>query len=240
MNGDYLSWLSHDDLYFEDKIEKQINFLSHCEDKNTILFSNYILINENGRKLSEIIIRPKIYNKKPEYLLLRGCINGITLLIPKKAFDDCGSFNTSLRCTQDYDMWHRMLKKYNFLQVEDFLSKTRVHSLQDTVSNPKAITEGEELWTKMIESVPDKRKKELEGSIYNYYYEMALHLMHSPYTETFNMCIDKCKNINLKKYNRHSISLNNKKSIIQKVKYCLKNYGLMNTIKIILRKLLKR
>ena len=76
--------------------------------------------------MSEIIIRPKIYNKKPEYLLLRGCINGITLLIPKKAFDDCGSFNTSLRCTQDYDMWHRMLKKYNFLQVEDFLSKTRV------------------------------------------------------------------------------------------------------------------
>ena len=69
---------------------------------------------------------------------------------------------------------------------------------------------------------------------------MALHLMHSPYTKTFNMCIAKCKDINLKKYNRHPISLNNSNNIIQKVKYCLKNYGLMNTIKIIFRKLLKR
>lgn len=240
MNGDYLSWLSHDDLYFEDKIEKQINYLSHCDNKNTILFSNYIFINENGRKLGEVVIRPKIYNNKPEYLLLRGCINGITLLIPKKAFDDCGSFNTSLRCTQDYDMWYRMIKKYKFVQVEDFLSKTRIHSLQDTVSNPKAISEGEKLWKRMVEDITDERKKELEGSIYNYYYEMALHLMQSPYTETFNMCIEKCKGINLKKYNKHPISLNNTKTIIQKVKYCLKNYGLMNTIKIIFRKLLKR
>ena len=239
MSGEYFSWLSHDDLYFEDKIEKQVNFLSHQKNKQVILFSNYILINENGRKLANIKINPHVYKNKKEYILLRGCINGITMLIPKKAFLECGKFNESLRCTQDYDCWHRLLKKYDFIQVDDYLSKTRVHSLQDTVSNPKAISEGEKLWHFMIEDVDDKRKIELEGSLYNYYYKMALHLRFSPYKETIEYCINKCKEINNKKYNKCPITIKSDGNL-NKVIYCIKEYGLIETIKIVIKKILRR
>ena len=38
MKGDYLSWLSHDDIYKPYKIEKQIETIKKLEDKTTILF----------------------------------------------------------------------------------------------------------------------------------------------------------------------------------------------------------
>lgn len=240
MNGEYFSWLSHDDLYFEDKIEKQINFLSKQKDKDVVLFSNYILINDAGRKILKVSLNSKIFLKKPEYLLLRGCINGITLLIPKKAFNICGKFNTSLRCTQDYDLWHKMIKKIDFVFIDDYLSKTRIHSMQDTNMNPKAVSEGEELWSFMIEDVPDKRKKQLEGSVYNFYYKMAIHLKTSPYQKTLEMCIDKCKKINPKKYKKRPVDFTKKRSLLEKITYCLDNYGLAATIKIIIKNIIKR
>lgn len=239
MQGEYFSWLSHDDLYFPQKIENQINFLSRQKNKNIVLFCNYLLINENGRRLSEVIINHK-NTLIPEYCLLRGCVNGITMLIPKEAFDKCGKFNEKLRCTQDYDLWHKFLKKYQFVHMTDILAKTRIHSLQDTNMNPKAVTEGEELWQFMIEDVPDKRKKEIEGSVYNFYYKMAIHLKNSPYQKTLKMCVDKCKKIDLKKYEKRPIDNTKEKNVFEKVVYCLDNYGLVATIKIIIKKIIKR
>lgn len=239
MQGEYFSWLSHDDLYFPQKIENQINFLSRQKNKNIVLFCNYLLINENGRRLSEVIINHK-NTLIPEYCLLRGCVNGITMLIPKEAFDKCGKFNEKLRCTQDYDLWHKFLKKYQFVHMTDILAKTRIHSLQDTNMNPKAVTEGEELWQFMIEDVPDKRKKEIEGSVYNFYYKMAIHLKNSPYQKTLKMCVDKCKKIDLKKYEKRPIDNTKEKNVFEKVVYCLDNYGLVATIKIIIKKVIKR
>ena len=134
--------------------------------------------------------------KIQEYCLLRGCINGITMLIPKKAFDETGKFNTELRCTQDYDMWHRMNKKYKFVHMSEVTSLTRVHAGQDTNKNPRVVTEGEVLWTNMIEDVSDKRKKQLEGSISNYYKKMLEHLKYSPYEKTKELCEKKYKEYN--------------------------------------------
>lgn len=239
MQGEYFSWLSHDDLYFPQKIENQINFLSKQNNKKVVLFSNYLLINENGRKISEVIINHKT-TLIPEYTLLRGCVNGITMLIPKEAFVDRGNFNEKLRCTQDYDLWHKFLKKYPFMHMTDILAKTRIHSLQDTNMNPKAVSEGEDLWQFMIEDVSDARKIELEGSIYNYYYKMALHLKNSPYRNTLKMCIDKCKKIDIKKYEKRPINDNKERKLLEKVIYCLDNYGVISTIKIIVKKLVKR
>ena len=239
MQGEYFSWLSHDDLYFPQKIENQINFLSKQNNKKVVLFSNYLLINENGRKISEVIINHKT-TLIPEYTLLRGCVNGITMLIPKEAFVDCGNFNEKLRCTQDYDLWHKFLKVYPFMHMTDILAKTRIHSLQDTNMNPKAVSEGEDLWQFMIEDVSDVRKIELEGSVYNYYYKMALHLKNSPYRNTLKMCIDKCKKIDIEKYEKRPINDNLEKNLVEKVIYCLDNYGIILTIKIIIKKLVKR
>ncbi len=239
MDGEYFSWLSHDDLYFEDKLEKQVKFLGQLKDKNTVLFSNYILIDENGRRIGNpTILDGKMTSKKQEYCLLRGCINGITLLIPKKAFDKCGRFDENLRCTQDYEMWHRMLKSFRFVHMNDILAKTRIHSGQDTKVNPKVVTEGEVLWKNMIEDVPDERKVELEGSIFNYYYRMALHLKQSVYKNTYEYCLKKCEEIDTHKTQKLLAKESKGKNLFEKVAYSLKHNGFKETVKIIFKKIM--
>lgn len=190
MSGEYFSWLSHDDLYYKDKIEKQINFIetNNLQNKKNILFSDYTVIDENGIEFGKCSKDHQEIEKKPEYILLRGYLNGITMLIPKSAFDDYGEFDETLKCTQDYDMWKKMMKTYKFIHQQELLAKTRIHKGRDTVINPKVITEGNKLWLNLIEDVSNKRKIELEGSEYAYYEKMSDFLEETPYNEAKKHC----------------------------------------------------
>ena len=171
MTGDYFSWLSHDDRYYPNKIESQIKYLKQFDEK-TILYSDYDLMDENSNVFARSIKDHNELTEKPEYALLRGSINGITLLIPKQAFKDCGYFREDLRCTQDYELWFRMFKKYKFVHQPEILGTTRLHKNQTGNTNPNVLKENNELWINLIESVSDKDKIRLEGTIYMYYYNM--------------------------------------------------------------------
>lgn len=197
MSGDYFSWLSHDDLYYENKIEKQIKFIeeNNLQNKRVILFGDYSVIDENGKVFAECKKNHEELENKPEYALLRGHLNGITMLIPKKAFNDYGNFDESLKCTQDYDMWKKMMKTYKFIHQTELLAKTRIHGKRDTAVNPKVISEGNKLWINLIENVSQKRKAELEGSEYTYYEKMINFLEETPYNEAKKHCENKIQNI---------------------------------------------
>lgn len=183
MTGDYLSWLSHDDLYYPNKVERQIEEIKKY-DENTILFSDFDLIDENGVKFDTVYCNHDMLMQKPDYAVLRGAIGGITLLIPKKALDDCGKFNKELRCTQDYDMWFRMIQKgYKFVHMQEVLTMTRIHRNQDTNTSPRVTIEGNILWQNMTNDYPLEKKIEYEGTEYLFYEEMANHLRVSPYKE---------------------------------------------------------
>lgn len=52
MNGEWFSWLSHDDEYFPDKIEKQIKLVRTINESDvdrTLIYSSFVLIDSNGR-----------------------------------------------------------------------------------------------------------------------------------------------------------------------------------------------
>lgn len=183
MRGDYFSWLSHDDLYYPNKIEKQIEYLANNNFQNIVLYSDYDLIDENSNLISECIKPHEILKTKPEYALLRGHVNGITLLIPKVAFSKIGLFDERLRCTQDYDLWNKMIKHYNFIHLPLILSSTRIHNKQDSKISPKVIIEGEALWIKMIKDLSLEKMIRLENSEYKFYFEMNKFLKDTPYIE---------------------------------------------------------
>ncbi|MFA5407240.1 MAG: glycosyltransferase [Bacilli bacterium] len=190
MTGEYFSWLSHDDVYYPNKVEAQVNYLANHDliDKNIILYSDYDLINEKSKIISECIKNHKMLVEKPEYGLLRGSINGLSLFIPKKAFDEFGLFDENLRCAQDYEMWLRMTAKYQFQHMEGILVQSRSHSRQVSITNPRVLSEGENLWTNMVQSLSKKDMERLEGSEYSYYKEMAKFLSETPYIETAKFC----------------------------------------------------
>lgn len=196
MTGEYFSWLSHDDIYFAEKIERQIEFLSEYSSKQQIvLYANYQLIDEKGKFITNNILDHEMLIKKPEYALLRGSVNGITLLVPKRAFTQYGVFDESLKCTQDYDMWRRIMQTYTFIHMEGVFTKTRIHPLQDSNKHPNVTKEGNPLWVEMMNSVSLDRKKKLEGTEYNFYKEMNIFLKGTPYEEAEKYAEEKMKSL---------------------------------------------
>ena len=199
MKGDYFSWLSHDDLYEKDKIAIQINELSKYDDK-VILLSDYKIINDSGLEKRKMIAPHNELIKNHEKALLKGLINGITLLIPKKAFIECGNFNEELKCTQDYDLWFRMLLKgYQFKHINKVLASSRIHDEQTTNTSSVVIKEGNKLWENIVINYPLDKKIKMSGSEYNFYEEMTIFLNTQPYRKARNFCLKKCYQIDRKK-----------------------------------------
>lgn len=190
MRGEYYSWLSHDDMYFPDKVQTEIDYLkkNNLLHKKNMVYSNYLLVNKRGRAISEIIINHKLVEEKPIYALMRGVLNGNSLLIPKKAWDEYGGLDTKLICTQDYEKWYEMNRTYKFVHVPKTLIKSRYHAGQVTNTNPKVRTEGNRFWTRMIKAIDEKGQKKLNGSCYAYYYHLIQFLKNTPYDEALAYC----------------------------------------------------
>lgn len=190
MKGEYFSWLSHDDTYEPTKIEDEIDYLRENKylGKKVIVFSDYNLINTKGKIIGESRKDHEEIVKKPEYILLKGHINGLSLLIPKQAFDDYGGFDMELKCVQDYEKWWQMMKTYKFVHIEKILVSTRWHKNQVTNTSPLVLAEGNAFYRKLIDAVSKKRKEELEGSEYNFYRELERFYFNTVYTDVYEYC----------------------------------------------------
>ncbi len=135
--GEYISWLSHDDVYLPRKVEAQIDFLGSLkEDKaKCVLYGDYEFIDKDSKHMNTVRISDIPPDQFVYALILSHPIGGCTTLIPKSCFDAVGMFDERLRTTQDYDMWFRMaLHGYRFIRVPEALVQSRVHPEQGCVA----------------------------------------------------------------------------------------------------------
>ncbi len=166
MNGDFFSWLSHDDLYTPDKISKQINFLTNNElnIETTIIFSNYFLIDFEGKTFHTTNLKPGNPSNFRAWLAAYSYLNGCTLLIPKKLFVLAGQFNETLKHTQDYDLWFRMSYHADFIFHDDIIVSSRQHQEQD--SRSKNIEAFKEVYLLKKSFLSQLSKQELNKNFY--------------------------------------------------------------------------
>lgn len=141
MRGEYFSWLSHDDAYEPDKIEKQIAAIhrNKLDGRTLICCKSSIMDAESNpvfkRPTASKFASCQVYHAKEvlSELLKKSTFNGCCLLIPKKAFDECGMFDESLRFCQDAIMWYRIfMKDFSLFCTDDASVKSRVHAGQLT------------------------------------------------------------------------------------------------------------
>ena len=134
MWGEYFSWLSHDDLYPPYKIQMQIDILR----KEMQGRHHLRQLREYRRKFQGHLHFQRGGNVSQEKLghslfpLLRGLINGCSLLIHKSHFERVGLFDEKLRTTGDYDLWFRMFHGAKLIYHDGILVKYRCHLEQDT------------------------------------------------------------------------------------------------------------
>lgn len=145
MRGDYFSWLSHDDLYTPQKIERQVEILRKRapENREAVVMCNGILIDERGEEIPRYSAHPWCGEYTGEEMFeacqkrFRSSLSVLAMLIPKSVFNQVGFFDESLRYIQDYEYSYRMMMAgYSFVCTTDNDVKSRVHKGQVTAKYP--------------------------------------------------------------------------------------------------------
>lgn len=208
--GEYISWLSHDDIYFANKIEEEIKVLNNLEDKNTIIFSDFELINEKGITFAKTNHTKNIKREKlcqGVYPVIKGCVNGCTILIRKQCFEEVGLFKEELRTTNDYEMWVRLLSNFPSYCIDKHLIQYRIHENQDTNKSPVYVTESNELWKDIINSLTEEEIEKWGFDKFNVFMMLYIQMKNSKFMEASELAYDKAKQIYEKQEPKISIAM---------------------------------
>jgi len=149
MSGEWFSWLSHDDLYYPDKLQAEIDYintllengLSEEQMSKQLFFGAADLIDADG-KIIRKETRKNLSNTDRKINCDRGTLNliavptqdgfhGCSCLVHKRAFEDVGLFDEKLRLLNDMDLWFRFYTKgYLVHFIPKVLVCGRVHAKQ--------------------------------------------------------------------------------------------------------------
>ena len=136
MNGQWFSWLSHDDVYFPDKVRSNLEYANGNE--NTIVSCGSMTIDAGGEEVfsRKGVSETTYLTSTEQFRTFMGgkALNGCALLIPKAALDAVGPFRTDYTYILDWMYWVELaLKDYDFLLCPEVLVKNRKHQQQVSV-----------------------------------------------------------------------------------------------------------
>jgi len=146
MTGEWFSWLSHDDLYVPEKLEKQVEYMNTLKLNGAalsghIFYSDYDLIDGAGKTIRKAdkkqaksmaeTIRTIPHNgyliAEPTVYIFHGC----SCLLHKNTFTKVGNFDERLRILNDVDFWYRLYAAgYTVHYIPEALVKGRIHNAQ--------------------------------------------------------------------------------------------------------------
>lgn len=139
--GEWVTWLSSDDLYEPIALEAfERGFIANPKSK--FFHAHYYMLNDLTQQKEAPEFQPASINTPPEdqvmILLHHNHINGITMCIHNSVFKDIGYFNEGNRNGQDYEMWLRISLKYPWVFIKDRVASTRLHNSVVQVAFPEA------------------------------------------------------------------------------------------------------
>lgn len=135
--GKYIAFLDSDDLWYPEKLEKQINFMQ--DNELDFSYTSYDLINESGDKLNKVVKSVTSINFN-EYMknTIIGCL---TVMIDR---DKVKPFlMPNLRSSHDMALWGDIMRNNDIKAygMPDVLSSYRLVSTSNTANKKKAAKE---------------------------------------------------------------------------------------------------
>lgn len=104
--GSYIKWLSADDVLLPDACRKMLKWIADNDSENmvnTIYYTNYHVIDQNGLFLRDFV-EP---GHDEQELWKKFFGNGSTSLIHREIFQKIGDFDAGLPHSEDYEFWLR-------------------------------------------------------------------------------------------------------------------------------------
>lgn len=200
MQGEYLSWLDQNHKYRVNKIAGQMQCMDTLEDKTTIIYGGYSVINRQGEIIRQTDFKKKWNNKllnKPLIPVFKGLININTLLVHKSHFERLGQFNTRAYTLQDIELWFKIFRSAKVYYQNEISV--------DTYKNPDLLMNGEHMilkqaimgntdvnhgWIRCMHAITSKEMIQTVGSAKIFYKEISATLKHFPeYREAYKEAV---------------------------------------------------
>ncbi|MBE0604956.1 MAG: glycosyltransferase [Deltaproteobacteria bacterium] len=181
MRGEYFSWLSHDDVYMPRKVEREVAVLGECG-RNAVVYSDYEVIDASSRHV-EVSRAGRISAPQFRMLLITDIpVNGCTVLVPRRCFEQTGLFDERLKATQDYDLWFRMARRYPFIHVPEVLLRSRIHSGQGTRRmTSTCLEEGNANFTQWLDEIALDQSPSPDPVLTSFFFRAAVRLKRRGY-----------------------------------------------------------
>ncbi len=140
VKGDWICWLSSDDLFDDKKLEVHKKAIEE-NSKIKFFYSHYYVL--DGEKNE--IYAPDFSSQTGFYIapyqvlgFFNGnYINGLSIAIHRSVFYEVGAFNEKYRYAQDYDMWLRIVAKFKARYIDYRTIVTRIYPSQITTAHPE-------------------------------------------------------------------------------------------------------
>lgn len=146
--GKYVAFLDSDDLWLEEKLDRQIKHLAISQCK--LSYSKTLCFKDNPNQTSDCLVTVALNFEDKDKILIYDFIPILTVLVEKNILDEVGYFDETLQGTEDWDLWIRILQKHDALYLDDFLTKYRISSTGLSGNLEKHFLEEEKVWKKNI------------------------------------------------------------------------------------------
>ncbi|AFK22085.1 glycosyltransferase [Pyrococcus sp. ST04] len=136
--GKYIALLDDDDEWLPRRLELQVKRMEEVDKNVGVIYGGFYYVSQDtgkiiGRRL------PKHRGYVYGHLLKENFVGSPTLLIKRECFKKVGLFDPKLKSSQDWDMWLRISKYYEFDYVPEIVAKYYVHGRQITFNIRKYI-----------------------------------------------------------------------------------------------------
>jgi glycosyltransferase involved in cell wall biosynthesis len=156
--GDYVAFLDDDDEWYPEKLGRQVAALKQSDPSVGAIYTGYEAVDTSTGEVRARKI-PVHKGDLSAALLRANCIGSTSLvLVRRQCFEVVGMFDESLSSFQDYDLWIRLSRAYQFDYIAECLLRYRLHS-NKIWTNPEAIRRGLEILLEKYGDSPGLRKR---------------------------------------------------------------------------------
>lgn len=165
-SGEYIAFLDSDDEFMPNCLQEFLDTVNNSAANSfNFAFSGYYILDDNTKKLTE-----KLWKPKPNITFLEELKigTGCGLFINKKCFDEIGYFDERLRVAVDTDWLIRLNNAFSYIIVPKYLVILHKHSGARVRNNKRELL-------KSYEIIFEKNQKQIlanKSIIRKFYYKL--------------------------------------------------------------------
>jgi len=146
--GEYFTYISSDDVWEHDKLQKQVEFLDENPQVPAV-FTKVKIIDEYGNEFKDenhfyfsvFDVDNRSRSRWLNHFFYKGnCICHPSIMIKKSVYDEIGFYNELMANVPDFDMWVRLCLEYDIHILDEKLTKFRIRNNEENISGNKIKT----------------------------------------------------------------------------------------------------